>query len=164
RSRIQGAPRRRLRRTHGVVGGRGGAGRGGVRRLQRRRRQHGAPEAPGWIRDLLSAPLVVRRGRPRGGARRAGPADRPRRGAGRRRGAVGTRGPGRGRHLASRLKRNGGFVNPAPVHSRQAPGEPIPTTQLAAFKTSRDTLRSQLTNSLVADAAPEKPDAVAAVS
>jgi len=79
-------------------------------------------------------------------------------------GRVGMTGSATGPHLDYRLKRNGVFVNPVPVHSRQAPGEPIPTTQLAAFKTSRDTLLSELTTSLLADAAPEKPDAVAAVS
>jgi len=78
-------------------------------------------------------------------------------------GRVGMTGSATGPHLDYRLKRNGVFVNPVAAHSRQAPGEPIPTSQLAAFKSSRDTLLSQLSTSLLA-AAPAKPDAVAAVS
>ena len=41
-------------------------------------------------------------------------------------GRVGMTGTATGPHLDYRLKRNGVFVNPVSVHSRQAPGEPIP--------------------------------------
>ena len=55
------------------------------------------------------------------------------------------------------------FVNPLAVHSRQAPGEPIPSTQLAAFTSARNTLLSRLTTVLAEGPRP-KPDAVAAAA
>jgi murein DD-endopeptidase MepM/ murein hydrolase activator NlpD len=78
-------------------------------------------------------------------------------------GRVGMTGSATGPHLDYRLKRNGLFVNPVPVHSRQAPGEPIPSTELAAFRDSRDALGARLTSTLATDAPPLKPDAVHAV-
>ena len=79
-------------------------------------------------------------------------------------GRVGMTGSATGPHLDYRLKRNGVFVNPVAVHSRQAPGEPIPAVQLATFKSSRDTLLSRLSPTLVAEAPRQKPDAVPAVA
>jgi murein DD-endopeptidase MepM/ murein hydrolase activator NlpD len=79
-------------------------------------------------------------------------------------GRVGMTGTATGPHLDYRLKRNGVFVNPVAVHSRQAPGEPIPAVQLALFKSSRDTLLSRLSTTLLAEAPRQKPDAVPAVT
>ena len=79
-------------------------------------------------------------------------------------GRVGMTGSATGPHLDYRLKRNGAFVNPVAVHSRQAPGEPIPAAQLVAFTSSRDGLLSRLSTTLLAEAPRQKPDAVAAVS
>jgi murein DD-endopeptidase MepM/ murein hydrolase activator NlpD len=79
-------------------------------------------------------------------------------------GRVGMTGSATGPHLDYRLKRNGVFVNPVSVHSRQAPGEPIPAVQLATFRLSRDTLLTRLSTTLVAEAPRQKPDAVPAVA
>jgi murein DD-endopeptidase MepM/ murein hydrolase activator NlpD len=78
-------------------------------------------------------------------------------------GRVGMTGSATGPHLDYRLKRNGVFVNPVSVHSRQAPGEPIPAAQLVTFKSSRDTLVTRLSDTLVADGPRQKPDAVSSV-
>jgi murein DD-endopeptidase MepM/ murein hydrolase activator NlpD len=79
-------------------------------------------------------------------------------------GRVGATGAATGPHLDYRLKRNGVFVNPLAAHARQAPGEPIPLDQLAAFGASRDHLLGQLTTTLLAAAPATKPDAVSATS
>ena len=79
-------------------------------------------------------------------------------------GRVGMTGTATGPHLDYRLKRNGVFVNPVSVHSRQAPGEPIPAVLLANFKSSRDTLLSRLSTTLLAEGPKQKPDAVPAVT
>ena len=79
-------------------------------------------------------------------------------------GRVGMTGTATGPHLDYRLKRNGVFVNPVSVHSRQAPGEPIPAAQLANFKSSRDTPLTRLSATLLAEAPRQKPDAVPAVT
>jgi murein DD-endopeptidase MepM/ murein hydrolase activator NlpD len=79
-------------------------------------------------------------------------------------GRVGMTGSATGPHLDYRLKRNGAFVNPVSVHSRQAPGEPIPAVQLATFKSSRDVLLARLSTTLLAEAPRQNPDAVAAVA
>lgn len=78
-------------------------------------------------------------------------------------GRVGMTGSATGPHLDYRLKKNGVFVNPLAVHSRQAPGEPIPSTQLAAFTSARTSLLSRLTTALAEGPRP-KPDAVAATA
>ncbi|HVD90769.1 MAG TPA: M23 family metallopeptidase [Vicinamibacterales bacterium] len=78
-------------------------------------------------------------------------------------GRVGMTGSATGPHLDYRLKKNGTFVNPVAVHSRQAPGEPIPVVQLAAFKSSCDAVLERLSTARLAEAPRQKPDAVSAV-
>jgi murein DD-endopeptidase MepM/ murein hydrolase activator NlpD len=77
-------------------------------------------------------------------------------------GRVGSTGSATGPHLDYRLKRNGVFVNPVSIHSRQAPGEPIPAVQLATFRSSRDSVLTRLSATLAAEAPRQKPDAVPA--
>ncbi len=79
-------------------------------------------------------------------------------------GRVGMTGSATGPHLDYRLTRNGAFVNPVAVHSRQAPGEPIPAVQLATFKSSRDSVLSRLSSTLLAETPRQKPDAIPAVA
>ena len=77
-------------------------------------------------------------------------------------GRVGMTGTATGPHLDYRLKSAGRFVNPVSIHSRQAPGEPIPAEHLAEFRAARDTALSRLRTTLVADAPRQKPDAIRA--
>ncbi len=77
-------------------------------------------------------------------------------------GRVGMTGTATGPHLDYRLKSGGRFVNPVSIHSRQAPGEPIPSVHLAEFRAARDTALSRLRTTLVADAPRQKPYAVRA--
>jgi murein DD-endopeptidase MepM/ murein hydrolase activator NlpD len=79
-------------------------------------------------------------------------------------GRVGMTGSATGPHLDYRLKKNGAFVNPVAVHSRQAPGEPIPAVQRAAFKYSCDGVLSRLSTTLLAEVPRQKPDAVSALA
>jgi len=79
-------------------------------------------------------------------------------------GRVGMTGSATGPHLDYRLKRNGAFVNPVSIHSRQAPGEPIPAFQLPTFRSSRDALLTRLSTTLLAEGPRQKPDAVPAVA
>ena len=68
-------------------------------------------------------------------------------------GRVGSTGSATGPHLDYRLKRGGTFVNPVSIHSRQAPGEPIPAAHLARFAAARDTMAARLTTTLHASGA-----------
>lgn len=78
-------------------------------------------------------------------------------------GRVGATGLATGPHLDYRLKRNGTFVNPIAFHRQQPPGEPIPSIHLAAFRDARDGVLRQLSDTVLAEAPPSKPDAVKAV-
>jgi murein DD-endopeptidase MepM/ murein hydrolase activator NlpD len=69
-------------------------------------------------------------------------------------GRVGSSGTATGPHLDYRLRKNGVFVDPRREHARQPPGEPIPTTQLAAFSETRDDLQEQLAAKLAASKVP----------
>jgi murein DD-endopeptidase MepM/ murein hydrolase activator NlpD len=75
-------------------------------------------------------------------------------------GRVGMTGSATGPHLDYRLKSGGGFVNPVSIHSRQAPGEPIPAVHLAEFTAARDRVLARLSATVLADAPAQKPDAV----
>ena len=78
-------------------------------------------------------------------------------------GFVGATGTATAPHLDYRLRKNGVFVDPRREHSRMPPGEPIPASQLAAFRESRDDLLRRLSAPAVASATPAKPDAVKAL-
>jgi murein DD-endopeptidase MepM/ murein hydrolase activator NlpD len=78
-------------------------------------------------------------------------------------GRVGMTGSATGPHLDYRIKKGGTFVNPVAAHSRQAPGEPIPSGELAAFSSSRDHVLSRLSSTLSAEAPRPKADAVPAL-
>jgi murein DD-endopeptidase MepM/ murein hydrolase activator NlpD len=78
-------------------------------------------------------------------------------------GRVGMTGSATGPHLDYRIRKGGVFVNPVAAHSRQAPGEPVPSTELAAFSESRDQVLSRLSSTLSASAPKQKPDAVPAI-
>ena len=77
-------------------------------------------------------------------------------------GRVGMTGSATGPHLDYRLKRDGVFVNPVSFHARQAPGDPIPATELASFTSSRAAALARLSATLLAAAPRQKPDAVRA--
>jgi murein DD-endopeptidase MepM/ murein hydrolase activator NlpD len=78
-------------------------------------------------------------------------------------GRVGSTGTATGPHLDYRLKRGGTFVNPVSIHSRQAPGDPIPAAHLVRFTTSRNDALAQMRTTLLAAApAAPKSDAVRA--
>jgi murein DD-endopeptidase MepM/ murein hydrolase activator NlpD len=79
-------------------------------------------------------------------------------------GRVGMTGSATGPHLDYRLKSGGKFVNPLSIHSRQAPGEPIPGVHLADFRQARDAVLSRLSVTLLADGPRQKPDALPAVA
>jgi murein DD-endopeptidase MepM/ murein hydrolase activator NlpD len=78
-------------------------------------------------------------------------------------GFVGATGTATGPHLDYRLRKNGVFVNPLQFHRSQPAGEPIAAAHLAAFRTSRDGVLSQLSTTLLAEGPQRKPDAVKAV-
>jgi hypothetical protein len=74
-------------------------------------------------------------------------------------GRVGATGAATGPHLDYRLKKNGVFVNPLTEHRKLPPGEPIPSTALAAFRSSRDGTLQKISTALLVDAPRQKPDA-----
>ena len=80
-------------------------------------------------------------------------------------GRVGMTGSATGPHLDYRLKRNGVFVNPVSVHSRQAPGEPIPAV---AARRVHARARQRCSHACRRRSSPkrprQKPDAVRAAS
>jgi murein DD-endopeptidase MepM/ murein hydrolase activator NlpD len=77
-------------------------------------------------------------------------------------GRVGATGTVTGPHLDYRLKKNGVFVNPLTEHRKLPPGEPIPSTELTAFRSSRDGMLRQLSTALLVDDPRQKPDAARA--
>ncbi|HEU4936646.1 MAG TPA: peptidoglycan DD-metalloendopeptidase family protein [Vicinamibacterales bacterium] len=77
-------------------------------------------------------------------------------------GRVGATGTATGPHLDYRLRKNGVFLNPLTEHRKLPPGEPIPATQLAAFRSTADATLQKLSAALSAEAPPQKPDAITA--
>jgi murein DD-endopeptidase MepM/ murein hydrolase activator NlpD len=77
-------------------------------------------------------------------------------------GRVGATGTATGPHLDYRLKKNGVFVNAPLEHRKFPPGEPIPATQLAAFRVPRDATLHTLSATSVVEGPRQKPDAVRA--
>jgi len=59
-------------------------------------------------------------------------------------GYVGATGAATGPHLDYRIKRNGVFVNPLREHMNQPPGEPVPSSSMAAFAAERDRALAQI--------------------
>jgi murein DD-endopeptidase MepM/ murein hydrolase activator NlpD len=75
-------------------------------------------------------------------------------------GRVGSTGTATGPHLDFRLLKNGAFIDPVGERRRQPPGDPIQPAHRPAFLAARDAMLQQIEATVLADAAPRRPDAV----
>jgi len=64
-------------------------------------------------------------------------------------GRVGMSGMATGPHLDYRIRRNGGFINPALLRRTLPPGEPIPAGAMAQFQAERDQVLAKLAGETV---------------
>jgi murein DD-endopeptidase MepM/ murein hydrolase activator NlpD len=79
-------------------------------------------------------------------------------------GRVGSTGTATGPHLDFRLLRGGVFVDPVGERRRQPPGDRIQPAHRPAFLAARDALLQRIEQTVTADVAPQRPDAVRAAA